>query len=108
MRRFLSFSRIAIALFASAGLASAMGACSAGSDPEDGGGAGSGAGAQNGTGGGIDTCPRCDFDIYVDCEGNSTDCAAQGLVCAPTLGCATCAPGSKFCVGNEVHECTDQ
>ncbi|NUO53969.1 MAG: hypothetical protein HOV80_34420 [Polyangiaceae bacterium] len=109
MRRFLTFSKVAAALIASAGLASSMGACSAGEDPDGTGGAGaSGAGAQTGQGGGLPTCPRCDFDIYVDCNGNSTDCAAQGLVCAPTLGCATCAPGAKFCVGNEVHECTDQ
>lgn len=81
------------------------GGCDAGNDPVGGGGSGATGSGANGQGGGIGSCPRCDFNIYVDCEGNQRDCEAEGLVCAPTLGCATCAPGSKYCIGNEVHEC---
>jgi hypothetical protein len=81
------------------------GGCDAGNDPVGGGGSGATGSGANGQGGGIGSCPRCDFNIYVDCDGNQRDCEAEGLVCAPTLGCATCAPGSKYCIGNEVHEC---
>ncbi len=103
----LRLSAVAIALSALAALSSAAGGCSAGSDPEGGGGSGANASGKGGAGGGLGACPRCDFDVYVDCNGNMTDCSDQGLVCAPTLGCAACAPGQNGCIGNEVHGCTD-
>jgi hypothetical protein len=83
-----------------------LGACSAGTEPE--GGGGSGANGSGGQGGGIGGCPRCEFDIYIECDGTQTDCSLQDLLCAPTLGCAACVPGTKTCVGNEVHECTEE
>ena len=82
--------------------------CSAGSDVGSGTGASAAGNPNGGSGvGGAGECPRCDFDTYVDCQGGSTDCAAEGLVCAPTLGCVACAPGTTVCVGNEVHDCSD-
>ncbi len=104
--RSLPFASAALCILLGAGVASSTGACDAGNDPD-----GTGASAANGSNGssassGLGTCPRCDFDVYVDCDGNATDCADQGLVCAPTLGCAECAPGERICIGNEVHECS--
>ncbi|HTJ82002.1 MAG TPA: IgGFc-binding protein [Polyangiaceae bacterium] len=90
-----------LALGSAAGV---FGACSAGEEP-DGTGASSGT-SNGGNGGGIADCPRCDFNVYVGCDGTTIDCDAQGLICAPSLGgCAECNPGQKTCVGNEVHEC---
>src|SRR5206468_1798444 len=31
-----------------------------------------------------------------------------GTVCVPGKGCLPCAPGQDSCVGNEVHQCSDQ
>jgi hypothetical protein len=89
------------------GLAVVGGACSAGNDP-DGTGAGSSTSSNNGgNGGGFQDCPRCEFNLFVACDGTTTDCDAQGLTCAPSLGgCAECNPGQRTCVGNEVHECS--
>jgi hypothetical protein len=88
-------------------LALGAGACSAGNEPDGTGASGSGtSSATNGQGGGIPTCPRCDFDFYVDCDGNTTNCAEQDLVCAPTIGCAACVPGERSCQGNQVVECS--
>jgi hypothetical protein len=37
---------------------------------------------------------------------STTDCAAQGLVCAPALhGCATCNPGGMQCQGQSIATC---
>ncbi len=88
------------------GLAALGGACSAGNDP-DGSGAGSSTSANGGNGGGFDTCPRCEFNQFVACDGTTIDCDAQMLTCAPSLGgCAECNPGDRTCIGNEVHECS--
>jgi hypothetical protein len=89
------------------GLALVAQACSAGNEDEGTGGSGASGSGASGQGGGIDACPRCEFNAYIDCEGNSVDCGAQKLVCAPTLGCAECVPGQRGCIGNEVHACTD-
>jgi hypothetical protein len=88
-------------------LAISVDGCSAGSDASGGDGTAAGSTGAGGGGGGFE-CPRCEFDTYLDCEGNSVDCVDQGLVCAPTLGCAPCAPGQTVCIGNEVHACTEQ
>jgi len=83
----------------------ALGACSAGEEPDGTGGAST---LHGGTGGGITDCPRCDFNLFVACDGTTIDCDEQGLTCAPSLGgCAQCNPGQKTCIGNEVHECAD-
>ncbi|NUP12160.1 MAG: hypothetical protein HOW73_39440 [Polyangiaceae bacterium] len=79
--------------------------CSAGEDPpEGGGGAGQGGGNTN-QGGNFEGCPRCDFGVYIDCEGVETNC--EDLACSPELGCTPCMPGEHGCIGNEVHECDD-
>lgn len=57
---------------------------------------------------------RCNVDVLERCNPEGTlehwdtdlDCAAAGLVCAPTLGrCAACAPGSGYCDATTPHLC---
>lgn len=109
LRQHLSARSLGIAFLT---LQAAFGAgcsCGAGVDPEGGGGSGAGSqqGGNNNQGGAFGGCPRCELGVYIDCEGNQTDCTDEGLVCAETLGCAECVPGAFGCVGNEVHECGD-
>jgi hypothetical protein len=96
-----------VALAGIAGATSGLGACSATNDPAGTAGSGASGTGNAGQGGGLG-CPRCDLDIHVDCDGNETSCGAEDLTCDPTLGCVACAPGTTYCVGNEVHACTDQ
>lgn len=102
-----SFSA-AFVLVSLGALAVAADGCSAGADTSGGGGEGAGGTNPNGgNGGAANQCPRCEFETYIDCDGNTINCEEQGLVCAETLGCAVCRPGDGTCIGNEVHECTD-
>ncbi len=55
---------------------------------------------------------RCSGDELQACAGDAgvwagtTDCHAQGLVCAPSLlACATCAPAAADCQGQNVLTC---
>jgi hypothetical protein len=55
---------------------------------------------------------QCSGDALQACDGDAgawevaTDCGAQGLVCAPSLGaCATCRPAATECQGQSVLTC---
>lgn len=82
--------------------------CSAGTEDDGTGGASAtkGTGAQNGTGT-SGQCNVCEFGTYVACDGTRTACEAMGQACVPTQGCVTCAPGLRYCVGNEVYQCSE-
>lgn len=95
--RSLSFTSLAACLFA-------LG-CSAGGDNTGSGGSGGSLGTAQG--GGIDTCPTCNFKTHLDCQGNETNCADLGLECSAELGCVACPPGAKGCNGNQVVECAN-
>jgi hypothetical protein len=72
--------------------------------------------ARSGPDGAVTTDPcddgetRCVGHTYQTCQGGffveSQNCAAQGLVCTPQLGCVQCRPNDpKVCVGDAVHAC---
>ncbi len=83
--------------------------CSATSSDDNNNGGNGGNGASSGSGGqdGGATCGFCAANLYTPCEngqpGTTIDCPEA---CAPNLGCVKCVPGSKSCVGNEVHKCS--
>lgn len=89
--------------------------CSAGADPSSVTGAGSGTGSGSGTGGGGEggggsSCPQCEGTSYVQCNGDSRDCADEGLECSNDLGCVACVPGNTRCLDGgtvEVEECKE-
>ncbi len=92
-----------------AGVAACAVACSAGADPDGGGGAGAGAGNGSQGGGNLD-CNSCFGGQHTPCNADGTpgtpvECPAA---CDPELGCTECNPNGTVCVGNEVHDCTDQ
>ncbi|MCA9595282.1 MAG: IgGFc-binding protein [Myxococcales bacterium] len=72
-------------------------------------GGGSGTGGGGGTAGndGGLSCGFCAGNQYTPCDngkaGTPVDCPKA---CAPTVGCTECVPGTKSCVGNEVHRCS--
>ena len=84
-------------------------ACGPGDRPGGGGGDG-------GTGGDAGTqCDPGEFNCFgrvlQRCENGHWEdqetCEAP-QVCSADLGCVACRPGSDVCVGEEVHDCTDQ
>lgn len=101
-----------LALLGSLGLVTLGCSCTAGVDPNDGGG-GSGASSSGpssgGSGGGFGTCGSCFGNEFTGCDeaGNPLPPipCLEPQICAPGFGCADCLPGGTGCVGNAVHEC---
>jgi len=100
---------LSLGVVASAAAGVMVAACSATDEGGTDDGTGANASSSSGTGGqgGALLCPRCDGDVFVDCEGHTDDCAAQDLMCVPDFGCAECDPDLNVCVGNAVHDCAD-
>ncbi len=78
--------------------------CSAGGNTTGAGGSGTGPGS-----GGGESCGECFGQDYTPCKPDGTAGPVETcpLVCAPGLGCVECLPGATVCVGNEVHDCSD-
>src|SRR5688572_24202806 len=61
----------------------------------------------------IEAAPRCERGVAQQCERDlagrarirERDCEAEGLRCAPGLGCAACLPGARECLGPDVIVC---
>ncbi len=53
------------------------------------------------------SCAGRDVTMCVDGVFEPTETCPADRVCVPGLGCRTCSPGGRFCVGNEVHICND-
>ena len=111
MRRTLladSLSLFALTTVAVVVLAAAS-SCSATNETEDA-SSGTSTGSGSGAGGEVfPTCDVCEANTYVPCnddgtEGTPIECPEQ---CANGVGCVVCQPGELTCVGNEVHECSD-
>lgn len=63
------------------------------------------------TGSNGNMCGSCSPEnAYTTCDANGvgkTDVCPPTQVCVPNRGCLACAPGGTTCVGNEVHDCTN-
>jgi hypothetical protein len=81
--------------------------CSASGRNGSGGSESAGPGA--GAGGGGATCGTCFGLEFTPCINGADPGPVEicPVECAPGLGCTDCVPGNGVCVGNEVHECSD-
>ena len=56
---------------------------------------------------------KCDGTVALKCfeDGTGyqldTDCANDGFICAPSLGCKTCIPNSLECFGEKLLRCNE-
>jgi hypothetical protein len=78
-----------------------------------------GGGAQDGSAGDLDGFGNvcfgstflCNGTRAIPCDngepGNARDCATSGLVCAPSVGCVECVPGTTSCEAGRATWCRD-
>lgn len=67
-------------------------------------------GASGPTSGGGALCGQCVGSTFTPCTSDGkagTPVTCPGA-CTPNVGCGGCSPGGKVCVGDEVHECTQE
>jgi hypothetical protein len=49
--------------------------------------------------------PRCEGLRHLTCQGGAWVSETCAVECVAATGCHACAPGERFCIGAEVHEC---